>query len=61
MREAAYRALRLAGTRHQRAFPDYLEFVPEVSSAEEFADLSARVTCYLGDAGLPSALVRSAV
>jgi hypothetical protein len=53
VREAAYRAVRLAGTRHQRAFPDYLEFIPEVSSADEFADLSARAACYLGDAGLP--------
>ena len=43
----------MAGTRYQRAFPDYLEFIPEVSSAHEFADLSARVACYLGDAGLP--------
>ena len=42
MREAAYRAVRVAGTRHQRAFPDYLEFIPAVSSASEFADLSAR-------------------
>jgi hypothetical protein len=53
VRKAAYRALRLAGSRYQRAFPDYLEFVPEVNSAAEFADLSARVSCYLGDAGLP--------
>ena len=53
VRKAAYRALRLAGSRYQRAFPDYLEFIPEVSSASEFADLSARASCYLGDAGLP--------
>ena len=53
IRKAAYRALRLAGTRYQRAFPDYLEFIPAVRSAEEFADLSARAACYLGDTGLP--------
>ena len=53
VRKAAYRALRLAGSRYQRAFPDYLEFVPEVRSARELADLSARATCYLSDAGLP--------
>ncbi len=53
VRKAAYRALRLAGTRYQRAFPSYLEFVPEVRSATEFADLSARVSCYLGDVDVP--------
>jgi hypothetical protein len=53
VRRAVYRALRLAGSRYQRAFPQYLEFIPEVRTAEEFADLSARATCYLGDAGLP--------
>jgi hypothetical protein len=53
LRKAAYWALRLAGLRYQRAFPDYLEFIPEVRSPEEFADLSSRVACYLGDAGVP--------
>ena len=53
LRKAAYRALRVAGLRYQRAFPDYLEFIPEVRSATEFADLSARAACYLGDTGLP--------
>ena len=45
--------MRIAGTRRQRAFPDYLEFIPEVRTAAEFADLCARATCYLGDAELP--------
>jgi hypothetical protein len=48
-----YRALKLAGIRRTDAFPDYLEFAPAVRDAEEFSDLSARVNCYLGDAGLP--------
>jgi hypothetical protein len=48
IRRAAYRGLRLAGLRYMRAFPDYLEFVPDIGSAKEFADLSARVNCYLG-------------
>lgn len=47
-RRAGYRVLRVAGLRHERAFPDYLEFIPEVRDEQEFADLSARVTCYLG-------------
>lgn len=53
VRQTAYRALRVIGTRFQRAYPDYYEFVPAVRTAEEFADLSARVNCYLGDSGLP--------
>jgi hypothetical protein len=53
VRKAAYRALRVAGARRQRAFPDYLEFIPRVRSAAEFADLCARANCYLGDAGVP--------
>ena len=61
VRKAVYRALRLAGSRYQRAFPDYLEFIPAVRSAEEFADLSARAACYLGDAGLPAVPPRSSV
>jgi hypothetical protein len=48
LRRAAYRALRVAGLRYTRAFPDYLEFVPNIRNTEEFADLSARVNCYLG-------------
>lgn len=52
-RQAIYRAVRVAGTRYQRAFPDYLEFIPKVESAVELSDLSARATCYLGDSGLP--------
>jgi hypothetical protein len=53
LRLDAYRALKLLGWRPKRHFPDFLEFVPPVASEREFADLSARVTCYLGDAGLP--------
>lgn len=53
LRLTAYRALRLAGTRYTRAFPDYFEFYPSVKSAKEFSDLSARVNCYLGGAGVP--------
>src|ERR1022692_3793642 len=48
-----YRALKLAGIRPTKAFPDYLEFAPAVQDAQEFSDLSARVSCYLQDAGLP--------
>jgi hypothetical protein len=48
-----YRVLKLAGIRPTDAFPDYLEFVPAVQDAQEFSDLSARVSCYLQDAGLP--------
>jgi hypothetical protein len=47
VRRAAYRGLRVAGLRYMRAFPDYLEFFPDIRNAEEFADLSARVNCYL--------------
>ncbi len=52
-RLTAYRALRVAGSRYQRAFPDYLEFAPEVRDEVEFADLSARVNCYLRGVGIP--------
>ncbi len=52
-RQNFYRAVRVAGARFQKAFPDYYEFIPAVRDAKEFADLSARVTCYLGDAGVP--------
>ncbi len=52
-RITGYRALRVAGSRYQRAFPDYLEFAPEVRDEVEFADLSARVNCYLAGIGIP--------
>ncbi|MGN6372926.1 MAG: hypothetical protein ACTHM1_08030 [Solirubrobacteraceae bacterium] len=39
--------------RPAKAFPDYLEFYPAVRDSREFSDLSARVSCYLGDTGLP--------
>jgi hypothetical protein len=53
LRLGAYRVLKLAGVRPTKAFPDYLEFAPAVQDAEEFSDLSARVSCYLEDTGLP--------
>jgi hypothetical protein len=53
LRLAAYRGLRLAGQRYTRAFPDYLEFIPAVRNQGQFADLSARVSCYLGDTQYP--------
>jgi hypothetical protein len=43
----------VAGSRYQRAFPDYLEFAPQVRDEVEFADLSARVSCYLGGIDIP--------
>jgi len=52
-RFAACRALKIAGRRHTRGRIDFLEFAPSVSDATEFTDLSTRVACYLGDAGLP--------
>jgi hypothetical protein len=52
-RITAYRALRIAGSRYQRAFPDYLEFAPAVRDEVEFADLSARVNCYLRGVAIP--------
>ena len=52
-RLTAYRALRVAGSRYQRAFPDYLEFAPGVRDEVEFADLSARVNCYLRGIDIP--------
>lgn len=52
-RKLVYHATRVAGSRRTVAFPDYYEFFPEVASEREFADLSARVNCYLGDTGLP--------
>jgi hypothetical protein len=53
LRLLAYRTLKLAGVRPTQAFPDYLEFAPAVRDAQEFSDLSARVSCYLQDTGLP--------
>jgi hypothetical protein len=52
-RITAYRMLRVAGSRYQRAFPDYLEFAPGVRDELEFADLSARVNCYLRGIDIP--------
>lgn len=53
-RVEAFRVLRLAGRRPgTHVFPDYLEFLPEARSQREFNELSARVTTYLGDLGLP--------
>jgi hypothetical protein len=49
----AYRALKQAGKRPAKGFPDYLQFAPRPRDAREFSDLSARVSCYLLDAGLP--------
>jgi hypothetical protein len=48
----AYRALKLAGHRRARAFPDYLEFTPPATTELEFADLSTRVGAYLSDTDL---------
>jgi hypothetical protein len=48
----AYRILKRVGRRRSRAFPDYLEFTPPVTSELEFADLSTRVDAYLGDTGV---------
>jgi hypothetical protein len=38
--------------RPSSSFPDYLEFTPAIRNAREFADLSARASCYLQDCGL---------
>jgi hypothetical protein len=48
-----YRGLKAAGVRPVNAFPDYFEFWPEVRDAREFSALCGRVSCYLGDAGVP--------
>jgi hypothetical protein len=53
LRLAAYRGIRIAGTRYTRAFPDFYEFIPEIRTAHDLADLSARVACYLSDTGVP--------
>jgi hypothetical protein len=53
LRFAAARALKLIGRRQLRGRADYLEFIPEARDAAEFADLSTRAACYLGDAGIP--------
>ncbi len=52
-RHWAYRALGVLGLRPPTDSPDFVEFLPEVRDAKEFSDLSARVSCYLGDVGLP--------
>lgn len=49
----AYRGLKVAGVRPVDAFPDYFEFWPKVRDVREYSDLSARVACYLEDAGIP--------
>ena len=48
-----YRALKIAGARPTKAFPDYFEFAPAVRDTQEFSDLSTRVSCYLQDTGVP--------
>jgi hypothetical protein len=53
LRFMAYRALKIAGKRPARAFPDYLEFSPVPTDPVQFADLSTRVNTYLRDVGLP--------
>jgi hypothetical protein len=53
IRHWIYQALRVAGVRYTRAFPDFLEFFPPVRDSREFTELSTRVACYLGDAELP--------
>ena len=52
-RRAAYLALNGLGLRQPGRSADYVEFTPPVRDAEEFSDLSTRVSCYLGDVGLP--------
>jgi len=52
-RHWAYRGLSVAGLRPPTDSPDYVEFAPAVRNAQEFSDLSTRVSCYLGDVDLP--------
>jgi hypothetical protein len=52
-RRAAYMALNGIGLRQPGQSPDFVEFAPAVRDAQEFSDLSTRVTCYLADLGLP--------
>lgn len=52
-RRLVYRASRVMGLRSLLKSADYVEFVPAVRDAEEFSDLSTRVSCYLGDVDLP--------
>ncbi|MGC2372264.1 MAG: hypothetical protein WA484_00165 [Solirubrobacteraceae bacterium] len=52
-RRTAYMALNALGLRPPGQSPDFVEFAPAVRDARQFSDLSARVTCYLGDLGLP--------
>lgn len=53
MRFETHRALKMAGRRPERGRADYLEFIPAVRNAAEFADLSTRVSTYLGDIEIP--------
>jgi hypothetical protein len=52
-RHWAYRGLSVLGLRPPTDSADYIEFAPAVSDAQEFCDLSTRVSCYLGDIGMP--------
>lgn len=52
-RHWVYRGLSVLGLRPPTDSADYIEFTPAVRSAREFSDLSTRVSCYLGDVGLP--------
>ena len=52
-RHWAYRGLSVLGLRPPADAPAYIEFAPRVRSSQEFSDLSTRVSCYLGDVGLP--------
>jgi hypothetical protein len=53
VRHWAYRGLSVLGLRPPTDSADYVEFVPAVRDVQEFNDLSTRVSCYLGDVGLP--------
>lgn len=53
LRLLACRVLKKAGSRPDRGRADYLEFIPAVRDAAEFADLSTRVATYLGDVEIP--------
>lgn len=52
-RHWTYRGLSVLGLRPPTDSADYVEFAPAVCDAQEFSDLSTRVSCYLGDIGLP--------
>ena len=47
------RVLKIGGRRLSDIRPDYLEFVPAVRDATEFADLSTRVAAYFAGAPMP--------